>query len=283
MQRALLRQCSHHCQHIGSDNPLVPIFLCCLWDAEILITNDDGVHSPALQDLERALMELGHVTIVAPGREMSAASQSITLHHPLRYHPLAANRYAVEGTPSDCVILASLRILERKPSLVVFGINRGSNGGDDIMYSGTVAAAFEAAQFTTRIARKVLEDGLPEGMILNVIFPEHWNGQVRLAPQGRKSGKTVLVENLDPRGREYFWLHEELHEDREPIRVEPLTDYQALEEGPFRSPPCSSIVPPTHSSTPSPAGAISSTLNPSNKRAPPAGALRLRRPLTRIC
>ena len=112
---------------------------------DILLTNDDGIQSPALDAMENALAPLGRVTIVAPDREMSASSQSLTLNQPLRYHKVAPNRYAVQGTPADCVILASLRILEYKPSLVVSGVNRGANVGDDIAYSGTVAGALEAA------------------------------------------------------------------------------------------------------------------------------------------
>lgn len=222
---------------------------------EILLTNDDGIQSPALLTLEMAIAHLGHVTIVAPDREMSATSQCITFNQPLRYHQLAANRFAVQGTPSDCVILASLRILKKPPALVISGVNRGANVGDDIAYSGTVAAAFEAAlqgipgiaistyargnpdympaaRVVARIAAKVLEDGLPPDVILNVNYPETWNGEIRLTRQGRRPGKTVLVENLDPRGREYFWLHEELHKNQGgSAAVDSLTDYEALADG----------------------------------------------------
>jgi 5'-nucleotidase len=222
---------------------------------EILVTNDDGIQSPALEALEIALADLGHVTVVAPDREMSATSQCITLNQPLRYQQLARNRYAVQGTPSDCVILASLRILKERPSLVISGVNRGPNIGDDIAYSGTVAAAFEAAlqgslgiaistyardnpdympaaQVAARLAAKVLEDGLPPDVILNVNFPEEWNGGFQITRQGRRAGKTVLVENLDPGGREYFWLHEELHNNHERSRaLEQITDYEAIASG----------------------------------------------------
>jgi 5'-nucleotidase len=221
----------------------------------ILITNDDGIQSPALDALAVSLSDLGHVTIVAPDREMSATSQCITLNQPLRYHQLGPDRYSVEGTPSDCVILASLRILKEKPSLVVSGVNRGANVGDDIGYSGTVAAAFEAAlqgipamavstyarvnpEFTraasvaARLASRLLEDGLPDGVILNVNYPEQWNGEFRITRQGRRASKPVLVENMDPRGREYFWLHEELHKNHDnPNGNEHLTDYEALAGG----------------------------------------------------
>ena len=221
----------------------------------ILITNDDGIHSLGLTALESALKSIGRVTVVAPDREMSATSHSITLNQPLRYHQVSPNRFAVQGTPADCVILASLRILEEKPALVVSGVNRGSNVGDDINYSGTVAAASEAAlqgipgiavstyagaeidfdsvaSVATILAERVLEYGLPPDVILNVNFPENWNGEVRWTCQGRRAGKTVLVENLDPRGREYFWLHEELHSQSKEQPVEdPLTDFAAIAAG----------------------------------------------------
>jgi 5'-nucleotidase len=223
--------------------------------SQILVTNDDGIQSPALEILQGALADLGQVTIVAPDREMSATSQSITLNQPLRYHQLGPNRYAVQGTPSDCVILASLRILKEKPDLVISGVNRGANVGDDIAYSGTVAAAFEAAlqgipaiavstygrsnpdyapaaRIAARLAAKVLEDGLPPDVILNVNYPGEWNGGFKITRQGRRSGKTVLVENLDPRGREYFWLHEELHKNQEGFTApESASDYEAISAG----------------------------------------------------
>jgi len=220
----------------------------------ILLTNDDGIHSPAFKALETALADLGRITIVAPDREMSASSHSLTLNQPLRFHQISSNRYAVQGTPADCVILAVIKILEKPPSLVISGINRGLNVGDDIAYSGTVAGALEAAlqgipaiavsthsretpdfngaaAVASRIASKVLEDGLPPDIVLNVNFPEQWNGELRVTCQGRRAGKTVLVENLDPRGREYFWLHEELHKPHEPARGDLLTDYVAVKAG----------------------------------------------------
>jgi 5'/3'-nucleotidase len=222
---------------------------------EILVTNDDGIQSPALEALEATLGDLGHVTVVAPDREMSATSHCITLNEPLRYHQAGPDRYAVEGNPADCVILASLRILKEKPALVVSGVNRGANVGDDISYSGTVAAAFEAAlqgipgiaismfgrnapdfmpaaEIAARLAARVLEDGLPPDVILNVNYPQLWNGEFRVTRQGRRASKPVLVENMDPRGREYFWLHEELHNEKEqPAAAGPMTDYEAVAAG----------------------------------------------------
>jgi 5'-nucleotidase len=222
----------------------------------ILLTNDDGIQSPALDILEKVLTPLGSISVVAPDREMSACSHSLTFNQPLRFHQWSKNRYAVQGTPADCVILAALKILKEKPDLVISGINRGANVGDDIAYSGTIGGALEgslqgipsiaisnfarsnpdygpAADVTARLAAKVLKDGLPPGVVLNVNFPELWNGELKLTCQGRRSGRTVLVENLDPRGREYFWLHEELHktQERRPNAPELMSDYEALSAG----------------------------------------------------
>ena len=220
----------------------------------ILITNDDGIHSPGLEALVRVLSKHGRVTVAAPDREMSATSHSLTLNQPLRYHELGPNRFAVQGTPADCVILAALRILQEKPTLIVSGVNRGSNVGDDINYSGTVAAASEgalqgipaiavstsalndpdyasAASVAERLAERVLHYGLPPDVVLNVNFPASWNGEVRWTRQGRRAGKTVLIENLDPRGRQYFWLHEELHHHHSQAVEDPMTDFAAIAAG----------------------------------------------------
>lgn len=200
----------------------------------ILITNDDGIDAPALAHLERALKALGRPVTVAPEREMSATSHSITLNRPLRYREVGPRRYAVDGTPADCVILARMRILDRRPHLLVSGINRGKNVGDSVMYSGTVGAAVEgvlqgtpaiavsveygedidyasAAAFTAELGRKVLDQGLPPDIVLNVNFPTEWNGRVVLTRQGPREGKAVLVENLDADADEYTWLQRELH------------------------------------------------------------------------
>jgi 5'-nucleotidase len=226
--------------------------------SHIVITNDDGIQSPALELLRDALARLGtitSITIVAPDREMSACSHSLTFNQPLRYHQIGSNSYSVQGTPADCVILASLKILKEKPDLVISGINRGLNIGDDIAYSGTVAGAleaalqgipaiaastfvreepdfFKAADITARVAAKVIEEGLPPDVILNVNYPKEWNGGVRFTRQGRRAGKPVLVENLDPRGRQYFWLHEELHKTVDKSAdAEAMTDYEAIVSG----------------------------------------------------
>jgi len=186
----------------------------------ILLTNDDGIESPALEALEVALSTIGRITVVAPDRERSATSHGITLDQPVPYDRLAPNRFAVQGTPADCVISA-LRIFPEPPSLVISGVNLGSNVGSDILYSGTVAAASEAAlqgipaiavsahsradyvsaaAVAARIAEQVLEHGLPPDVILNVNYPLRWNGEFRLTRQGRRA-------------------------------EEPLTDYEALAMG----------------------------------------------------
>lgn len=236
---------------------------------EILITNDDGIHSEGLRALQQSLSEVGHVTVVAPDREMSAVSQSITLHAPLRYTPVKEDEFVVEGTPSDCIIVALNSILKEPPDLVVSGINKGANLGDDIMYSGTVAGALEAtfngipafaislaarsdfhfepaASFAARMAEHILEHGLPEDVTLNINCPKDWLGGVRFTRQGRKRNRNVLLEHRDPRGRKYFWVHEEknsfFHSDGTDfaaieagaISVTPLrldrTDYEALKQ-----------------------------------------------------
>jgi 5'-nucleotidase len=205
--------------------------------------------------LERELKPLGRTCVVAPDREMSAQSHAITLNRPLRYQKAGQGRYAVDGTPADCVILACLRILGHKPDLLVSGINRGRNVGDSILYSGTIAAASEGAlqgipsiavsqeysdhmdysltaELTAIVCHRLIEDGLPPGVVLNLNVPVDWNGGVVLTRQGEKAGKTVLVENLDPRGEEYYWLHEEYHRDGGAgARAEVPTDGEVLADG----------------------------------------------------
>ena len=226
--------------------------------AEILLTNDDGVHSPGVTSLARALSLLGRVTTVAPDREMSASSQSITLWRPVRYEEIGPDRYSVEGTPADCVIIALNHILPRRPDLVISGINRGANLGHDIAYSGTVAGAMEAArhgvqaaaislatrdnfvfeeaaQFTAHLAEQLLKRSLPEGFILNVNVPGRgWQG-VRVTRQGPYQIRNLVVEKRDPRGRKYFWLDQELEPQALPVDGD--SDHAAVRSG------CISITP----------------------------------------
>jgi|SRR5712671_5305664 len=223
----------------------------------ILLTNDDGIHSPGLTALESALAKLGRITTVAPDREMSATSHRITMHQPLRYREVAPHRFSVEGSPADCVILACLQILKQRPALVVSGVNRGVNLGDDINYSGTVSAAFEAvlqgipaiavstyahensdfdsaARVAARLSERVIEHGLPPDVVLNVNFPRVWNGAVRLTRQGRQATQSVVIGNKDPRGIEYFWLHEKIARTKgeaDRSNGERMTDFNAVGAG----------------------------------------------------
>jgi 5'-nucleotidase len=200
-------------------------------DPLILVTNDDGVHAPGIRALVSALAGLGEVWIVAPDREASASSQSLTLKHPLRAEKIEPGVFAVDGTPADCVNLAIVKLLPRRPAVVVSGINRGGNLGDDIFYSGTVGAAREATffgvhaiavslaaradldygpsgTFTRKLLGLVTERGLPERTLLNVNVPAGKPSGVAVTVQGRRSHEGTILEGLDPRNRTYYWIEE---------------------------------------------------------------------------
>ena len=197
----------------------------------ILVTNDDGVHAPGIKALAGALAPLGEVYVVAPDREVSACSQSLTLKHPLRAEKVADRVFAVDGTPADCVNLALVKLLPRRPDLVCSGINRGANLGEDVFYSGTVGgaregtffgvpsiafslavradAAFEgAAAFAEKLAAMVLAKGLPERTLLNVNVPPGVPTGVAITAQGRREHEGTIFEGLDPRRRTYYWIEE---------------------------------------------------------------------------
>jgi len=198
----------------------------------ILITNDDGIHAPGLRALVEALRDLGALTVVAPSGERSAAAQSLTLRSPIYCDQIAEREYAVEGTPADAMILALHKLLPEKPDLVVSGINRGGNVGENVYYSGTVGAAMEAAinrvpavavsvayrrkefdfapaaQFTSGLVQLILREGLPPGVVLNVNVPQDWAGEVRFTRQSSKMTRNLLQPGVDPRGRQYYWLSE---------------------------------------------------------------------------
>jgi 5'-nucleotidase len=218
----------------------------------ILITNDDGIHSDGLIKLEEALKELGDVYVVAPASEMSGASHSLTLARPLRIRQLDSRHWSVDGTPTDCVTLAVNKILTdaERPHICVSGINHGGNLGDDATYSGTVAGAMEAtilgvpgvalslvardnfdfthaAAFAVVAARKVLEEGLPEGTLLNINLPPGEIKGVMVTRQGIKNARPVISEHIDPRGKPYFWIGEEYFNANS---VEG-TDYHAVKSG----------------------------------------------------
>ncbi len=198
----------------------------------ILVCNDDGIHSEGLAALAAALDEVGEVWVVGPDRERSAASHSLTLHRPLRVTQLGPRRFTVDGTPTDCVNLAIQGVVPRRPRLVMAGINKGANLGEDITYSGTVSAAMEgtllgvpsialsragrdgfefgdAAAFGRALANHVLDHGLPRDTLLNVNVPDRPAGAVTefaFTRQGRRRYGNPIVEKSDPRGRKYYWI-----------------------------------------------------------------------------
>jgi 5'-nucleotidase len=198
----------------------------------ILISNDDGIQAAGLRALAAEMAHLARVVVVAPDREQSASSHSLTLHRPLRVNRVQKDWYAVDGTPTDCVTLAIDRLLTRKPDLVISGINHGPNLGDDVMYSGTVAAAFEgfvqgvtslavsqmgwrqvdlakSARFVRRFVQGVptLFDG--QCRLLNINLPppgRHGLRSFRVTRLAHRTYSDVIQEKLDPRGRAYYWI-----------------------------------------------------------------------------
>ncbi|MBM4338065.1 MAG: 5'/3'-nucleotidase SurE [Deltaproteobacteria bacterium] len=203
--------------------------------SRILVTNDDGIYSKGILALAKALKEIGEVFIVAPDRERSAIAHSLTLHRPLRVERIRKNVYAVDGTPADCVYVGVNAILPGRPQLVVSGINKGGNLGDDVTYSGTVSAAFEgtllgipsfaismvsrshfkfetAARFGLRVARHILKRGLPKDTLLNINVPNLDEKKIKsykITQQGRwTQNGSAVVEKVDPRGKKYYWIGE---------------------------------------------------------------------------
>lgn len=217
----------------------------------ILVTNDDGVYSDGIHALADALRPLGDVTIVAPLGESSAIGHALTLARPLRLEPLRDGVYSVDGTPTDCVNVAVTRVLDGMPDLVVSGINKGYNLGDDVTYSGTVAGALEgallgipaiavslqrtsdpfdfgpAASAAARVAARVLRSGLPPRTFLNVNVPRGVPHGIRVTIQGRRNHVTKVAQAVDPRGRPYYWI-EEGEDDWE---TDPASDYDAVKNG----------------------------------------------------
>jgi 5'-nucleotidase len=195
----------------------------------ILVTNDDGIHAVGLGALAEALAPLGDIYVVAPDREQSAVGHALTLHRPLRVDRLGERRFAVNGTPTDCVNLGVLGLLPEPPVLVVSGINHGSNLGDDVTYSGTVSAAMEgtllgvssiavsqvegeasgfesAGQVAQLVAARVLVEGLPAKTLLNVNVPRGDVRGIRMTRLGHRVYRDKMVQEVDPRGRPYYWI-----------------------------------------------------------------------------
>ncbi len=219
----------------------------------ILLSNDDGITSEGLVALQQALVSLDEVWVVAPDRDQSAVSHSVTLHRPLRIEQTGPRAFRVDGTPTDCINLAINGILRERPRLVISGINRGANLADDITYSGTVSAAMEAtllgvpaiavsvvgrepfdcapaAAFARQLAAAVLRDRLPPDTLLNVNVPDLPSHQIKgfaLTRQGKRRYGDAIVENVDPRGKKYYWIG---GNDLDFVDAEG-TDFSAIQRG----------------------------------------------------
>ncbi len=217
----------------------------------ILVTNDDGYHSPGIMALAKALQPIGEVTIVAPANEASAVGHSLTLRRPLRLERLSDRIFSVDGTPTDCVNIAIDEVLGGRPSLVVSGINKGLNIGDDVTYSGTVAGALEgallgypaiavslqatrndydfkpAAVIAAQVAMAMLGQPMPYRTFLNINVPAGKIRGMRVTVQARRNHITKVDRRIDPRERPYFWI-EEAQDDWE---ADPKSDHQAIREG----------------------------------------------------
>ncbi|MBI4824634.1 MAG: 5'/3'-nucleotidase SurE [Nitrospirae bacterium] len=200
----------------------------------ILVTNDDGVHSHGLVSLYKEVKEFGDTYIVAPDRERSAVSHSLTIHRPLRVEELREKVYSINGTPTDCVAIAVAKILKEKPILIVSGINKGGNLGDDVTYSGTVSAAIEgtilgissvsvslvlngrhplhydtAAHFAGIAVRYILDNALPYDTLLNINIPNYAMKDiqgVKFTRQGKKIYDGSISEVLSPSGEKHYWI-----------------------------------------------------------------------------
>lgn len=208
----------------------------------ILVANDDGINSPGIRALAQALRSVGTVTVVAPEREQSTMGHALTLHKPVRLFEMGnengVDRWALSGTPADCVYMGIRHVLKRKPDLIVSGINKGVNLGNDLYFSGTVAAAREgavlnipamacsldyrygpgeettkhfeaAAEYCAQLAKEILKNGLPDNCLLNVNFPALAFEQIKgasVSRQGLLKYTDTITERKDFRGKPYFWL-----------------------------------------------------------------------------
>ena len=220
----------------------------------LLCTNDDGIHARGLEVLAEAASPLGEVHVVAPDREQSASSHSLTLHRPLRVTRLKNRQHTVDGTPTDCVLIAVNELLDVRPDFVLSGVNHGPNMGEDVLYSGTVAAAMEATilgipavavsfasrsieplesygPLLTRVIGSLIErPDFPQETFFNINLPDSTADEIagmRITTLGRRVYSDSLTRNTDPRGGEYLWIgggksHWRGRED---------SDFRALEAG----------------------------------------------------
>ena len=204
----------------------------------ILITNDDGIHSPGLEACKEIARSLGsEIWVVAPEIDQSGVSHSLSLNDPLRLREIEERTYAVKGTPTDCVIMAARHIMPNKPDLLLSGVNRGRNAAEDVTYSGTVAGAMEgtvlgipsfalsqgysfatkklppwetSVRFAPEIIRRVLDEGMPRDVLVNINFPDCPPDEVAgiaVSCQGKRDQELLRIEaRHDGRGNPYFWI-----------------------------------------------------------------------------
>ena len=218
---------------------------------KILVTNDDGVHSEGIHALAAALRPLGQVIVAAPHIEASAIGHALTLRRPLRLERLRDGVYEIDGTPTDCVNIGITQIFKTMPDLVVSGINKGYNLGDDVTYSGTVSGALEgallgvpsiavsmarssaeydfshAAAAAATIAAMVMREGLTPRTFLSLNVPAGRPKGFKLTVQAKRNHVTIVDERCDPRGKQYYWI-EEGENDWEP---HDRSDFQAVRDG----------------------------------------------------
>lgn len=223
----------------------------------ILITNDDGINAPGIAVLQTIAASLSDdVWVVAPETEQSCSAHSLSLRRPLRIRKLTERHFAVDGTPTDSVLLAVKEIIkDKKPDLLLSGVNRGSNLGEDVTYSGTVAAAMEGTLFdipsialsqsvqintpvkwsvpethATAVIKNILKETIPHNTLINLNFPNveaHAVKGVMVAPQGkRKLGDNVHC-NYDPDGNPYYWIGAVRNVEKDP----PESDFAAISSG----------------------------------------------------
>lgn len=196
----------------------------------ILITNDDGIYSPGLIALKEALSPLGRVITIAPDRDNSAISHALTMNRPLFVDQLDEDNYSLNGTPTDCVAIGLNKIIDKRPDLLVSGINAGPNLGDDISYSGTVSAAIEGTMYSVpslavslagkkpwtydvvkqviaSLAERTMKYGLPANTLMNINVPQGGTIKgVKVTRQGRRIWKEAVQEITDPFGRRHYWI-----------------------------------------------------------------------------
>jgi 5'-nucleotidase len=220
----------------------------------LLISNDDGITAPGIQVLSGRMSSLGKVTIVAPDKNRSGASNSLTLESPVRIRETGDRTYSVSGTPTDCVHIALTGLLEKDPDMVVSGINAGANLGDDVIYSGTVAAAMEgrflgfpalavslvfterpqhystAAEAVALLVEQLRKDPLPADTILNINVPDLPLQQIKgfeVTRLGHRHRAEPVVKTTDPRGRPMYWIGPAGPEQD----AGPGTDFDAIRRG----------------------------------------------------